>query len=275
MFTRTTGLLIVPLWLAAMGWLVAHDVWPAWTAQEPPRVRATQWLAGEGKRAQYAIHGGSGRIGTIWTEYLVDANSVQRFDLVWIDQLPIEVVALRVTADSTYTADGLLDELTVRLQNNDVGMRLHGERFHADFSFTFEAGPVEKAFKVPLADGGLIAEAFSPYGQLPDLRVGQTWRMQVFNPIAAVTGVGDRFTSILVEVTGQESISTPDGERSCFVVESLTTKAWVDRHGEVIEQEVTLPVIGKIRIVREPEFDEDARTAKRRRSLSGPMRRRR
>ena len=259
MFTRTTGFFIVPLWLAAMGWVVAHDVWPAWTAPDPPRVLGTDWLKGEGNKAQFSILYDNAPIGTIWTKYLVGEDSVQRSDLIWIERLPIDVAPLRFIIESVFTSDGLLDEFTVQLRNRDGEARLHGERFHSDFSFTLDSGPVQEAFKMPLVDGGVVTGAFNPFNQLTDLSVGQTWRVQVFNPVAALTNsVAYRFYSMLVKVTGEETIITADGERNCLVVEAPNAKAWVDRRGVVYVQEMTLPITGKIRIVRESGFDEDA-----------------
>ena len=275
MFTRTTGFLIVPLWLAAMGWLVAHDVWPVWTAQDPPRLHGTHWLKGEGKEAQFTIFCDNAPVGTIWTNYLIGGASVQRYDLIWIERFPIGIAPLRVNVDSTFTGQGLLDELSVHLVNSDASVRLHGERFHADFSFTFKSGTIERAFKIPLAHGEMITGAFNPFAQLTGLRVGQTWWMQVFNPVAALTGVGDRFISMLVEVTGEETIATPQGPQRCLVVESPNAKAWVDAHGAVLVQEMTLPLAGKIRIVREADFDEEAMTAIRKKPLEPKISRRR
>lgn len=258
MFTRTTGWLIVPLWLAAMGWLIAHDVWPALTAKEPPPHRPTEWLREEGRQSEFSVLLNNDPIGRIWTTYLVGEESLRRTDLIWFWQYPTAIAPLRIVVDSVFTAEGLLDELTVKLASRQDSMRLHGERFHADFSFTFENGPIEQAFKVPLSEGGLIAGALSPFSQLTDLHVGQTWRMQMFNPIAALTGVGDRFMPMLIKVTGEERIATPDGECQCLVLESAHTKAWVDSRGVVVAQEITLPMPGRIRIIRQPTFDEDA-----------------
>ncbi len=267
MFTRATGMLIVPFWLAAMGWLVAHDVIPAWTATDPPLVRPNDWLAGEGKNVQFSIHVGGQRtgsagdstgsqVGTLWTKYLSAENSLQRRDVIWIEQFPLPIAPLRATTTLVFTGDGLLDEFTVLLENRMVHrIRLHGERFPTDFSFTLEHGALERAFKIPLTDGGIIGSAFNPFAQLTDLKVGDAWRMQVFNPIAAVTGVGDRFLSILVKVTGRETLDLRGEVYHCFVVESPDTKAWVDSRGVVWVQEFTLPVGGTMRIVRETGFD--------------------
>jgi len=241
-----------------MGWLVAHDVWPGLTAQDPPLVRSTEWLKEEGRQAEFSILLDNEPIGRIWTTYLVGENSLQRTDLIFIRRLPIPIAPLRIGVDSVFTGEGVLDELTVKLMTERERMHLHGERFHSDFSFTFQSGPMEQAFKIPLVEGGFIAGALSPFSQLTDIEVGQTWRIQMFNPIAALTGVGDRFLPMLISVTGKERISTPEGERECLVVESTNAKAWVDSRGVVVAQEITLPMPGKLRIIRQPTFDEDA-----------------
>ena len=92
-----------------MSWLVAHDVWPAWTAQDPPPVRATDWLKGDGNQAQFTVLRDNAPIGTIWTSHIVGDASVQREDTIWIERFPIDIAPLRVTVASTFNADGLLD----------------------------------------------------------------------------------------------------------------------------------------------------------------------
>ena len=277
MFTRATGLFIVPIWLAAMGWLGYHDIWPTLIAQEPPRLVPSDWLKQEGKQTQYAIYREGERIGTIWTRYTVSEDAVGVNDLIWIDRsrraggyagrLPVPLAPLRATAETVFTPDGLLDEMTIELENYSVKFKLHGERFHAHFAFSFESGPMDRAFKIPLSDGATISGAFHPFGQLGRLRVGQTWKMQVYNPIADLIGMGDRFVSVLVTVTGAEPIITSNGKELCFIVESPASKAWVNGRGEVLVQESTLPVVGKIRIVRESGFDEDMLQRRRRQVL--------
>ncbi len=268
MFTKTTGILIIPIWLGAMGWLVAHDVWPGLTADDAPPLQVTDWLQNEGRQSQFSLTGPDGRIGTLWTEYMIDRSSIQREDLIWIDHLPLDVAPLRVTVSSIFRADGVLDEFTLRIANPDGRMEVHGERFHADFSYYIEGtGFRRRTFKLPLTDASLVSGAFNPFSQLSNLEVGQRWRMQVFNPIAALTGFGNRFIPMLVEVTGSEPLATAKGRVDCMIVESANAKAWVDPQGSVRLQEITLPVIGSLRIAREATYDDDARNAARRRVL--------
>ncbi|HNQ23643.1 MAG TPA: hypothetical protein PKK06_11170 [Phycisphaerae bacterium] len=276
MFTRGDGLVIIPFWLTAMIWVVAHDVAPSWTAQDPPSLKVTEWLRTEGQQRQYGLYDAGGtRIGKLWTVFLFEAADggrqeapIRRDDLLLVESLGkalgpagTAVTPLGVRVSSTYRADGLLDEFDLRLRCPATAAHLHGERFHADFSFTFESGAWFTTAKVPLTEAGMISDALNPFTQLCDLRVGQRWRMQVFNPVAAVLGMGERFTPMLVEVVGRETITTSTGERrSYLVVEAPGVKAWVSERGVVEVQEVALPLVGKIRIVREP-FDESTQEA--------------
>jgi len=254
-----------------MSWLVAHDVWPGVSADDPPPLRAGEWIQHEGRQAHYTIYDKDGPLGAIWTSYLIDPTSLQRRDLIWIDRLPLPIAPLRTVIDSTFTADGLLDEFSLRLRNAGADVFLHGERFHSSFSFKLQMGRTAepRLFTLPLADGGTIAAAFHPFAQLQDIHVGQRWRMQVFNPVAALTGVGDRFLPMLVEVTGEEDIVTNAGVTHCLVVEAPNVTAWVDRRGVVHVQETQLPLVGRIRVVRELEFDEEARKEAQRWTFSG------
>jgi hypothetical protein len=274
LFTRATGFVIVPLWLAAMGWLIAHDIMPAWTALEVPPFKMTESMKLGGGSSQHVLLDDAGEMGRLWTTYLIDENSIRRDDLIWIDRVPADIAPLRVLATSTFTGDGVLDELTVIIENEEHTFRLHGERFATDFSFTLDTGdPHVKAFKVPIADGSMVTAAFNPFGSLGELEVGQRWRIQVFNPAATLMPLGDRFFRMVVEVTGEERIKTPFGERNCLVVESPNARAWVDATGAVIKQELALPLIGKFTVLREPEFDQDKYVSAKRTPLGGSRRR--
>jgi hypothetical protein len=285
MTTKLLGILIVCFWVASMSWLVARDVWPALSAQDVPVLKATHWLESEGRQSQAGIFDGSDRIGTIWTTYIIDegsgprkntagqkpgspddtieAESIIREDIVVVERFALPITPLMVNAYSTFNAEGELDEFTITIKARDTRMKLHGERFHTDFSFWLKSGPNQRVdFKLPLSEAGTISGAFKPFTQLTDLQVGQSWRMQVFNPVAALTGVGDRFIPMLARVTRQENITVNGVLRTCLVVEAPGAKAWVDRRGVVLRQEMALPVGGTLTIVREP-FDENSRDAAR------------
>jgi len=257
-FTARTGWLIVPLWVAAMGWLIAHDVWPNWTALEPPRLKASDWLKGEGRRSQYTISDESGPFGAVWTKYLIDDRSILRADLIWIDRLPLPIGPIRITGTSAFTVEGVLDEFTLRIEGAGPNVKLHGERFHSGFSFVLEIGHDNRTLKIPTAESGWISGAFHPFAELPNLQVGQSWRMQVVNPIAAITGIGTQFIPLMVRVTAEERLETPTGMRNCLVVETTHARAWIDARGVVLLQEMKIPMLGTMRIERVEEFDDNA-----------------
>jgi len=264
MFTRTTALVIAPLWMLAMSWLIAHDVWPALVAEDPPTLQLTEWLTNEGRMTQHTIFDDSGPIGSIWTEYLIDPASIQRSDTIWFERLApdLDIAPLRITVNSAFTADGQLDEFTLRLVNDQTRLQLHGERFYADFSFQLEIrGLPRQTFKIPLTEAGFVTGALNPFTNLSGLEVGRVWRIQVFNPLSAITGLGERFIPTLLSVTGKETIVADHGRTECFIVEAGKSKAWVDERGVVYRQEVQLPVIGNLRIVRDITFDVEARSA--------------
>lgn len=275
MFTRATGFVIIPLWFAAMGWLVIHDILPAWTALDVPPLKITESMKRGSGSSQHVLLDDAGEMGRIWTTYLIDENSIRRDDLIWIERVPADITPLRLVVTSTFTGGGVLDELTVLIENEEHLFKLHGERFATDFSFTLDTGdPYVKAFKVPITDGGMVTAAFNPFGSLGELKVGQRWRIQVFNPAAALMPFGDRFFRMMVEVTGEERIKTPFGERNCLVVESPNARAWVDATGAVVKQELALPLIGPFTVWREPEFDQDKYAAVKRIQLLDPRKRR-
>ena len=253
MIHKLMTVLIVMFWLGAMSWLVARDVWPAWTAQTPPLIKIADYLLQENNRAQSGIFDLHGRAGTIWTVYKPEEQRLVREDLIRIDRFALPIAPLTLTVESVFTADGVLDEFTARITRRGVNMTLHGERFHADFSFELDTGYGRRhTFKLPLSESALIASGFNPLSGLSNLHVGQAWRMQVFNPVSAVLGVGDRFIPLLVEVTGEETINTMDGPTVCLLVETNTgTRAWVSPDGIVYRQSAVLPVGGTLTIVRE------------------------
>lgn len=245
-----------------MGWLAAHDILPALTAGDPPRIQASDWGGTGARESQFEIQLDRERIGTLWTTYRIDELSVQREDIVWIESFPLPIYPLKITMNSIFTPDGLLDEFSLLIPSR-TGRRveLHGERFHADFSFTLEIGAHEQAFKVPLSDGSLITGGFNPFNRLANIKVGQTWRVQVFNPVAVLTNMGPRFLSILVRVTGRERLVIKGTTHDCLVVEAPNARAWVDMRGDVVMQEMVLPISGALRLLREPVFDREAREA--------------
>lgn len=257
MQTKMMGLGIVLLWASAMSWLVWHDILPAWTAQEPPRVVAADWVEKYGKNAQFGVFNQQGRrIGGVWTRYHSGA-STDREDDIYLTGFPL-LGPSHINIDSTFDLQGRLDEIDINIRGFWDSIRIHGERFPTKFAFRIDAGPITRVFKIELSSVGTLSGAVLPFDAMPDLQVGQSWRLQVFNPIAAVTGRGDQFIQMLARVIGEEQILIDGESKDCFIVQTPSVKAWVERgSGLVLIQEVTLPIGGKFVVKYEP-YDEEA-----------------
>ncbi len=257
---RLTGLAIVVFWVVATGWLVWHDIVPAWTAQDPPRVVARDWVERYGKQSAFGIYDAFGRrVGGIWTRYR-SAGSTDREDEIYMDAVPL-VGPTFVHIKSVFDIQGRLDEIDLSVLGAWEPIRIHGERYPSQFAFKIDAGTFKKVFKIDASAAGTFSASFRPFDAMPDLAVGQSWRMQVFNPVAVVTGVGDEFIPMLVKVVGRDLIRIEGELRDCLIVEAPNTKAWVERRsGIVLRQQITLPVGGTYTIKYEP-YDDDARRA--------------
>ncbi len=254
MISRLGLIALFVCWLASMAWLGWHDVWPAWTAVDAPRLDGGDWLTEETMQTQLRIVDQfKRRVGTVWSEYSENKARISRSDTVWIEGMG-PVPALRIEIDSDFTKEGLLDEINMELFGAGEKFQLLAERYSGHLAFKMDLGKRTQYFKVDAADVGTVDSMFRPFATLPRLEVGQSWRTHVFNPLAALTGVGSKLIPMLVKVTGWESIQTDEGEVKCFVIEAGKARAWVKTNGVVVRQEVKLPVGGTLYIEAEP-FD--------------------
>jgi hypothetical protein len=260
---RIGGWAILFFWCGAMGWLGWHDLWPAWTAKTPPALTSAS-LAPGNTNLQTGIFDAHGfRRGTIWTRYSVAGGIIARDELVALDDLS-PLPRLRIEFDLHYAEDGILDDLSMKLRGADVPIELKGERFASQMAFELTAGPIRQTFKISTADAAMISGSMNPFPNMPDLHVGQTWRMSVIDPLSM--GRGSRFTSIVARVTEKATLTTDRGPVECFVVEAPGARAWVAHDGAVVQQEVELPLLGKITLRDEP-YDAAAREAARRHNI--------
>ena len=273
MLFRFSGFVIVLFWLASMTWLVWQDVWPGLTAGDPPNAV----LGGNATRpitSQVALYNKyDQRIGTAWTVHGGPPDARKREDVIHLKSFPLLGRAL-IEVDSAFTREGKLDEFDLSVWADGIPfetiiernsgqnrgqIHVQGGRFASVYGFTLHAGPMWETFKIPASQAGLIGDVFRPFATLPDLKVGQSWRMQMVNPLAAASGLGDRFITLLVRVTRRQTITTTDGRKvDCLVVEAPNVKAWVDDDGVVWEQQVELPIGGTITARAEP-YDLQAR----------------
>ncbi|MCP4592391.1 MAG: hypothetical protein GY842_16790 [bacterium] len=257
MLARLGVTCIVLFWAGMMSWLAWHDLWPAWTAQDPPASHSADLPERGMTCSQMGIFNtAGGRIGAAWTMQTRHGTTVIREDCLWIERIN-PLPRTRIEVESVYDAEGRLDEIVAHVRGWEVALELRGERFPRDYAFEVRLGhrPLH-TFKIPLARAGAFGDTFRPFATLRGLHVGQTWRMQVFNPMAVVAGVGETFSPLLVRVTGTETLMHDSHPVECFVVEAGGARAWVSPDGVVHKQQVELPVGGTI-ILRDEPYDAE------------------
>jgi hypothetical protein len=267
---------VVLMWVSATVALIARDVWPAWTAQDPPPMQADRLARMHQETEQFRIVDGKGqRIGTGWREFSgSDAGSAITG---WMEILNIgPIPRVRVRTETRFDGDGGLDAFDLDVY--DVPMtkiQVHGERRGIYFPCQLQIGPLRREASLDLSASRMMGESMQPFSYLPELKVGQSWRMQLLDPISAVMSQRTNFQAMVATVTGLETIESPEGGEpvECFVVETSprSAVAWVDRNGRVLRQRAQMPGFGQVTVQIEP-FEPDklerVRKAPRRRARS-------
>lgn len=261
MLLRLGGFGVIVFWAASMAWLVWHDVWPGLTAGDPPRMVRVEVAADGPVSYQAGIFNKYGhRIGTAWSTYHPIGDTARREDTIYVESF-VGILPTLLEITSGFTREGNLDEFRLEVLGQGIPIEVQGERFGSMYGFNIRIDTVHERIRLDAEAAGLIGDVFRPFASLPGLEVGQSWRMQVLNPISIITGFGDRFVPMLVRVTRREVVATAEvGSLDCLVVEAPNATAWVDDNGRVIVQQVELPVGGTLTIRDEP-YDAAARTA--------------
>jgi len=252
---------VVAVWLSAMTALFVRDIWPAWSAQNAPPLSSHH--LGELPRYdwQYGLFDAQQRrIGTSWaTMSGTEQTTTIRSTLV-LDGAPM-IPPLRVETETQFDAEGQLDSFWLHVYGLPM-TRIHvrGERRGIYFPCEIQAGPFHRQANLEMAATRLIGDAFRPFSYLPTLEVGQSWRMQLLDPLSAVLGGKPRFTSLVARVTRKETIDHKGAKVECHVVETNPehVTAWVGPSGEVLLQKVDLPGLGTLGI-RSEEYDSALR----------------
>ncbi len=248
---------IVLFWTASTAWLIQHDVLPAFTARDVPRFSAADWAERPAQESQARIEDKTGRrVGTVWSIHTASAAGLSRQDVFFIEHLSL-LPMLRIEVNSDFTPEGRLDTFNLKLYGAGERVELEGEDYSGNLAFRLMVAGREQLFKVDAESVGMIGDVFRPFPTLPQIEVGQSWRMHVVNPLAAVTGIGTKLIPMIVTVRQRERLPTPAGPVECFVLETdRGARAWVDAAGNVLRQEVDAPIGGHLVIVAEP-FDAE------------------
>ena len=270
MMYRLFAIGVLLLWAATMTALVMRDVWPAWTAQDAPPMTAQQFARLDQQAQQFGIFNAANqRIGSAWSEVSSPGETTVINGTVLVDGLTT-IPPIRIESRTDFDADGGLDAFQLNLYGVPMmQIWVRGERRGIYFPCEMHFGPIHREASLDLAASRLIGETFRPFTFLPTLTVGQSWRMQLLDPMSiALRGQAD-FTSVIATVTGIETIEHPiDPSRTveCFVVQTSPnpTTAWVDPQGQVLVQQVDMPGVGQVTVRREPFQKADRESARKR-----------
>ena len=260
MLAKFLNIGIVVLWVASMSVLFVRDILPAWLAGDPPPTLTAAQLD-----HQAGIFDAQGRrIGTNWVQY------ISTHDLLTVKSttLLIEPIAgwgpLRIRTWFTFRDQRVLDEFETRIFGAPLPIIVRGENYDPDFPCELTVGDMRYRWRLDMETSRMLAETFKPFTHLRGLHVGQSWRMRVLDPLAAMTGRGGRIEAVLVRVVGKERIEHRGKATECFRVEAPNLVAFVDAEGEVLRQQVDVPVVGTI-VILEEAFDLNALQAARKR----------
>ncbi len=271
---RLFGLAVVLLWVVAMTALFYRDILPAWTAQDPPVMSRDLFADLRESPQQHAIYDAQGRrLGTCWTRASSSSAETTVYGTILLQGL-LPTGKVRVETSTDFDQAGEIDAF--RLEVYGVPMtviRVNGERRGIFFPCTIQMGPIQRQVSLDASASRLIGDSVRPFGFLPRLKVGQSWRMQIVDPMSLMRRTS-RMTSIVATVTGREEIDYLGRPVECFVVQTspLETRAWVLPDGRVARQEVQAAGLGRIAVQEEPYREQDL-IAARRAVSAGPDRR--
>jgi hypothetical protein len=254
------------LWVTAMVSLFIRDVLPAWTAQDPPAMSGDQFKRLDELQQQFRIVDAQNRrLGTAWSDVtVIEGRETTISGTVALDKVAM-LPSVRINTKTTFDFGGAIDVFDMSV-TGVLGQKIfvHGERRGIYFPVEMQFGPIHREVNLDFAASRMIGESLHPFAYLPTLRVGQSWRMQVLDPVAAIMAGRTDFKSVIATVTGKETIphpTEPNATVECFVVETSPSpsKAWVDANGHVFRQEVDMPVLGRLVMIKE-KYSKHERT---------------
>lgn len=271
MINRWIGITSAALMLLANGTLVFKDLVPTWLAGDPPPNDLQLLGAGEKRYVQVGIYDERNAcVGTSWTVSHVSGTllTVHSWTLLRPLRLPgdTRTPQIRVHTVLTYQMTSGLDTLRIDVAGLPMPLTFSGEFVPPDdFPCNWRFGTQSGSFVLTADATRALGDVIRPFDRLPGLYVGQTWRLRLFDPLEHMMprwgGMDLSGQSVLVHVTGKETIEHGGRSVETFRVETRGAVAWADGDGRVLRQVVEVPLLGKLRLEDEEFVEEDFRAA--------------
>jgi hypothetical protein len=265
MINRWIGLATLGLMLSVNAALFVRDILPDWLAGAPPASRALALGLADELNTQLGIYDREGHcIGRSWTRCARSGNlvAVQHRTVIYAAHLPLdtELDAVRIDTNLSYYEQDRLDELRVRVHGLGVVIKLEGEFYLPDdFACKWQVGARRGKFQLPAHVTRAMGDVIRPFESLTGLHVGQSWRLELLNPLSGIIpdwGSRNMMTDgVLVRVTRTEEIEHQGAMVQAYVIEAERLRAWVTLEGRVIRQQFDLPLLGTLTLVDEPYDD--------------------
>lgn len=265
-------ILIIAAWLVSSAWLVIRDVLPEYLVGEPPdwkRVVAattekpSRWLISvEDAPGQLRVVGqavSQSRPNADGSTVLESRVRLDAQGLLKRTPLAVAESTEFTFASSTHISPrGLLDLARADVHVRELGDEpvLNVQAIPAtggklEIRFSSRLSPLLNFRQTIVQDPrALVRGGLEPLDRLPGLRVGQSWSMQVLQPLTA------RPETIRSEVTAIERLFWNGNPVEAFVVmnksSTFSARTWVRRDGLVLRQELPTPLV-RLLLEREPE----------------------
>jgi hypothetical protein len=272
MSNRWIGIACIACMLSANTALLLRDIVPVWFAPEPPKPASLSIAPGETLRIQVGIFNERGeRIGVSRTDAHPFGERITISTQTQINDLPLPrsifEPPLKVISTLSYTRAAGLDALDIKVSGFGR-VALSGESYPGgDFVCEWHLGEDKGRFVLPIEATRALGDAIRPFETLPNLFVGRTWRVEIFQPLASLLNSSARSSRIsratVVSVTGEEMLDHGGESMMTFRVEGPHIRAWVTPAGRVLKQEVNLPILGRLTLVDEPWTDPEMRYKRR------------
>lgn len=270
MLNRVIGIVTLMLALAANTALLLRDVCPEWISGEPPRPIGLVLEPNTTIRSQLGIFDErEQRLGWSWTLHRksLDGQVTTRTATVILERVlhGIPLPGMRVDSNLHYTATNDLDRLAIDVIGLPVRVEVKGEhvppdQFPCSWSVTGEMVNNAGTFLLSSHATRALGDALRPFDGLTNLHVGQTWQLQLVNPLAGqLPGLDAGYApeAIRARVTSRVALETEAGSVDAFIIEAERLRAWVAVDGRVLRQELDVPVLGRL-ILRDEPYDERA-----------------
>lgn len=267
MTNRILGAATIILMMSVNAALLTRDVLPAWLAGEPPEPVALQLSDNKHVKTQFGIFDRERRIGYAWSSHertgeLVTAKHTTALLPLHLPQ-SVVTPALRVETIMRYQGASHLEELRIQVYGFGVPIRFSGEYYPpGEFPCEWQVDDRRGELVLPASATRALGDVLRPFGGLTGLEVGRSWRIKMVNPLAGVIpGWADRMVSsrsILARVVAKATIEHRGEKIEAFVIQADRIRAWVTPDGRLLRQELELPVLGAIRLEKEP-YDRELR----------------